>query len=198
MRWFILNFFILAIAIFTLHYQKDVYAAVTQPWTVLLAQISAAIVHVFDADVVSKGVEILTTRPNAENFSGVQIVAGCNGIEACLVLFAAILAFPAPWGYRLKGMIIGFFAIQSLNVVRVISLFYLGQWSYKVFEFAHLYAWQVLIILDAVVVFLVWLAKLPDDAGFDDFDDTETSNDNGSESGGDTDILDVVSEAIEP
>lgn len=195
MRWFVIKFFVLAIAIFTLHYQKDVYAAVTQPWTELLAQISAAIVHVFDADVISKGVEILTTRPNAENFSGVQIVAGCNGIEACLVLFAAILAFPAPWGYRLKGIILGFFAIQSLNVVRVISLFYLGQWSHKVFEFAHLYAWQVLIILDAVVVFLVWLAKLPSDAGFDDFDDTETSSD---EMGDDSDLLDVVSEAIEP
>ena len=51
--------------------------------------------------------------------------------------------------------------MQGLNVVRVISLFYLGQWNLQVFEWAHLYVWQALIMLDVLVVWLVWVRMLP-------------------------------------
>jgi hypothetical protein len=50
--------------------------------------------------------------------------------------------------------------------VRIISLFYLGQWNYTVFEWFHLYLWPVLIMLDVLVVFAIylqWLGKdIPD------------------------------------
>ena len=63
-------------------------------------------------------------------------------------------------------MAAGLAAVQALNVVRVISLFYLGQWSMRAFEWAHLYAWQALIMLDVLVVALVWMRMTPvDDAG---------------------------------
>ena len=51
--------------------------------------------------------------------------------------------------------------MQGLNIIRVISLFYLGQWSYRVFEWAHLYVWQALIMLDVLIVWLVWVRLLP-------------------------------------
>ena len=51
----------------------------------------------------------------------------------------------------------GFLAVQGLNVVRVISLFYLGQWNTQVFNFAHEYLWQALIMLDVLVVWLLWV-----------------------------------------
>ena len=78
-----------------------------------------------------------------------------------IVLAAAILAYPAPWRYRLAGLAVGAAAIQVLNLVRIVSLFYLGQWNMRVFEWAHLYAWQALIMLDALVVWLLWLRTLP-------------------------------------
>ena len=46
------------------------------------------------------------------------------------------------------GLALGFLAIQALNVVRIISLFYLLQWNPVWFEWAHLYLWQALIMLD--------------------------------------------------
>jgi exosortase/archaeosortase family protein len=51
--------------------------------------------------------------------------------------------------------------VQGLNIVRVISLFYLGQWNFSVFEWAHLYVWQALIMLDVLIVWLVWVRLLP-------------------------------------
>jgi exosortase H (IPTLxxWG-CTERM-specific) len=72
-----------------------------------------------------------------------------------------MLAFPAPWKHRLIGILVGLFAVQVLNIVRVISLFYLGQWNMNAFEWAHLYLWQALIMFDVLIVWLIWIRTLP-------------------------------------
>jgi exosortase H (IPTLxxWG-CTERM-specific) len=123
------------------------------PWTSLLASVSALLLQVFDANVVSHG-KILQ---NASTGVGVAIEAGCNGIEACIILVAALAAYPARWQTKAMGMVAGFVAIQALNLLRIISLFYLAGWNAQVFEFAHLYLWQALIMLDVLVVWLLWI-----------------------------------------
>jgi exosortase H (IPTLxxWG-CTERM-specific) len=119
--------------------------------------VSAGTVTLFDNSVVSAG-KVL--RSTANGFA-VSIEAGCNGVEATIVLVAAMLAFPAPWRHKLAGLGIGIAAVQGLNIVRVISLFYLGQWNRDVFEWAHLYVWQALIMLDVLIVWLIWVRTLP-------------------------------------
>jgi len=47
----------------------------------------------------------------------------------------------------------------------VISLFYLGQWDKQWFEWAHLYVWQALIMLDVLIVWLIWVRTLPRSGG---------------------------------
>jgi exosortase H (IPTLxxWG-CTERM-specific) len=86
-------------------------------------------------------------------------------VEATLVLLAAMLAFPASWARKAIGLAVGIAAVQGLNIVRVISLFYLGQWNYDVFEWAHLYVWQALIMLDVLIVWLLWVRTLPRERG---------------------------------
>ena len=127
------------------------------PWTDTLARVSAGIVKWFDSGVLAHGNILQSTR----NGFAVSIEAGCNGVEATIVLLAAILAFPAPWKRKLVGLAVGVVAVQGLNVVRVISLFYIGQWSLPIFEFAHRYVWQALIMLDVLIVWLLWVRTLP-------------------------------------
>ena len=127
------------------------------PWTNTLASISAALVKLFDPSVIAQGKVLQSAR----NGFAVSIEAGCNGVEATIVLLAAILAFPASWKRKLLGLAIGVIAVQGLNIVRVISLFYLGQWNFDVFEWAHLYVWQALIMLDVMIVWLLWVRTLP-------------------------------------
>jgi exosortase H (IPTLxxWG-CTERM-specific) len=127
------------------------------PWTNMLAATSAGIVKLFDPGVVYHG----KVLQSATNGFAVSIEAGCNGVEATIVLVAAILAFPAPWKRKLAGLAIGIVAVQGLNIIRVISLFYLGQWNFNVFEWAHLYVWQALIMLDVLIVWLLWVRTLP-------------------------------------
>ncbi|HTS22598.1 MAG TPA: exosortase H [Casimicrobiaceae bacterium] len=127
------------------------------PWTNTLAAVSADLVKLFDTQVFAEGKILQSLR----NGFAVSIEAGCNGVEATIVLIAAILAFPAPWPRKLAGIAIGVVAVQGLNVIRVISLFYLGQWSEPAFEFAHQYVWQALIMLDVLVIWLLWVRTLP-------------------------------------
>jgi len=155
-RFFVL-FIVLLAVLFGLELTPWAQTFVVVPWTNALAGISTWIVTLFDADVVASGKVIRSVS----NGFAVSIEAGCNGVEATLVLLAAILAYPAPWRYKILGFVIGVVAVQGLNVVRVISLFYLGQWSFQVFEWAHLYVWQVLIMLDVLVVWLVWVRRVP-------------------------------------
>ena len=127
------------------------------PWTALVARAATSAMRAFDPTVVAAGPTIM----NAANGFAVTILAGCNGIEAMIVLAAALLAYPAPMKHTVIGLAAGLAAIQALNLVRIVSLFYIGQWNRTAFEWAHLYAWQVLIMLDALIVWLLWLRTLP-------------------------------------
>ena len=142
--------------LFALEVTKPVDDHVIVPFTTGLAKLSTTLISAFDSDAVSAGKVI---RSTANGFA-VSIERGCNGIEAVIILFAAIFAFPATLRQKLAGFAVGFVAIQGLNLVRIISLFYLGQWSMTWFEWFHLYLWQALIIIDALVVWLLWLRWL--------------------------------------
>ena len=126
------------------------------PFTGALASISANLIQPFDSSVIAHG-KILQF---GDNGFAVSIEAGCNGVEATIVLIAAVVAFPAPWKTRLAAILLGFLAIQALNILRIISLFYLGNWNLEIFTWVHLYLWPVLIMLDVLVVFVLYLRHL--------------------------------------
>lgn len=152
--WFI----IILIVLFTLELVGPVREYFIIPFTGLIATISATITQFFDSSVISSGI----TLRSVSSGTAVSIQPGCNGIEAMICLTAAILSFPASWKSKLYGLLFGFLAIQALNIIRIISLFYLLQWNKDWFEWAHLYLWQALIILDALIVFIIWVRFLPD------------------------------------
>jgi len=155
-RFFVL-FTVLLVGLFTLEILQPAEKYVILPFTSFIADISVWIIQLFDDNVMAISNVI---RDKTTGF-GVRIERGCNGVEAVIILFAAIFSFPAPLKNKLIGFVIGFFAIQGLNLVRIVSLFYMGQWNQVAFEWFHLYLWQALIILDALVVWLIWLRTLP-------------------------------------
>lgn len=157
MRRFFILFMLLLLALFTIQVLKPVQDHVILPFTAGLAHVSVGIIELFDANVESAG-KVL--RSTANGFA-VSIEPGCNGVEAMIILFSAMFAFPAPWKHKIVGFLVGSLAIQALNTVRIISLFYLGQWNFVWFEWFHLYLWPAMLILEALAFFLLWLRWLP-------------------------------------
>jgi exosortase H (IPTLxxWG-CTERM-specific) len=154
---FFLVFLLVQGVLFTAELTRPVQEAVVVPFTEGIAALSAWLVTSFDERVIAQGIVL---RDMDSGFA-VAIQAGCNGVEATIVLIAAMVAFPSPWRAKLLGIGLGFLAIQAMNLARIISLFYLGQWNMTAFEWAHLYIWQALIMLDVLIVFLIWLRYLP-------------------------------------
>lgn len=153
-------FIMVLITLFTLELIPFVHEAIILPFTGFVAYISAGVASFFDSTIQAEGI-IMRSLANG---TAVKIMPGCNGVEAMICLAAAIIAFTATWKEKVFGLIIGFIAIQLLNIVRIISLFYLLQWNKDWFEWAHLYVWQALIILDALIIFILWVRWLPADS----------------------------------
>ena len=127
------------------------------PWTAGIVKLVAAALRLLDGSALAAG---MTLVHPASGFA-MTVLPGCNGVEATLVLAAAMIAYPAPLAHRACGLAAGLFAIQGLNLVRIASLFYLGRHDRALFEWAHLYGWQALIMLDALFVWILWLRTLP-------------------------------------
>lgn len=118
-----------------------------------LVRVAGAVIHLCRGHA---GVDGAILRDPATG-AAVEMKGGCNGVNVTLLLCAAVLAFPASWTLKAKGLLIGCAAIQSVNLARFISLFYLLQYSQAWFDFAHAYLWESLIMLDALAVFCVWV-----------------------------------------
>jgi exosortase H (IPTLxxWG-CTERM-specific) len=126
---------------------------VVNPYTTFVAHESRVVLNLFGEDSRVVG-QVLTSR----RFS-VTIFNGCNGLEAILIFVSGVLAFPAPWRRKLLGVVLGFVAIQVFNVVRVVSLFYVGILRPQWFNVSHVFVWQSFVIVFGVVLWLVWVRR---------------------------------------
>jgi exosortase H (IPTLxxWG-CTERM-specific) len=123
-------------------------------FTVALVRISGGLIHLCGGRAVVSG-DILSSPAGG---GGVKVENGCNAVNVTILLWAAILTYPAPWRQKLKGLLIGSLALHAVNLVRIISLYYLEQYNRQWFDFAHFYLWESLIVLDTLVIFWLWAA----------------------------------------
>jgi len=85
-----------------------------------------------------------------------EIVDTCTGADPIMVFVAAVLALPAGWSRRLKGLTWGVVSLLAINQLRLVSLCYIGHWYPEAFDAAHLLAWQGLLILATVGLWLAY------------------------------------------
>ena len=81
---------------------------------------------------------------------------GCDAVEPTWLFCAAVVAFPAPWGKRLLGMAAGIVLLQLLNLVRIVTLYWVGVHLPAFFNSAHVEVWPVIFILVAILLFVAW------------------------------------------
>jgi exosortase H (IPTLxxWG-CTERM-specific) len=151
MRRFLLLFPICLIAGFGLLEVRPVAAAISA-FTNSLVDVSGGLIHLFGGKVVVTGAILMSPV----NGFGVKVENGCNAVNVTILLWAAILTYPSSWADKLKGVGIGSLALHTINLLRIVSLYYLGQYKKDWFDFAHYYLWESLIVLDTLVIFWYW------------------------------------------
>ena len=153
-KLFLIKFFVALIVMYLIVAWNPVNDHVIVPATKGIAAAAGAMLHAIGQDVTVNGTTIGSSR------FAVNINNGCNGIEAMLILLAAIGSFPAPWRARLIGLAIGAVIVQFINEIRIISLYLIGAYKPSLFQIFHTAVWQVVVILAAIIVFLQWSARV--------------------------------------
>ncbi len=94
-----------------------------------------------------------TIRYGASAFS---IATDCTGIEVMGLFAAAVLAFPSTWRRKLKGLAIGLPALMLVNLIRMMSLIFVGATSTRALDLGHHYVWPVIVLALALSIWLAW------------------------------------------
>jgi exosortase H (IPTLxxWG-CTERM-specific) len=129
--------------------------AVDQQFSRALVTLSHSLIQICGGKALAAGAVMRDPRSGF----AVEMRDGCNAVNVTLLLWSAVLAFPASWQWKAWGLVFGSLIIQALNIVRFISLYYIGQYSMTWFDFAHGYLWESLLMLDTVVVFWLWMNR---------------------------------------
>jgi len=132
---------------------KPVNDHVVNPYTTFVAHQARVALN-----LLGEGASVHGQVLSSPRFS-VTIFNGCNGLEAILIFVCGVLAFPATWRSRLLGAAVGFLAIQLINTVRVVSLFYVGVFKPEWFSTSHVFVWQSIIVVFAVILWLLWARR---------------------------------------
>lgn len=150
-EWRFLALFLLILTVsFTVIALRPVNDAVVDPYTGFVARLSGAVLRLFGEDITVAGCDLRSPR-----FS-VTIYNGCNGLITSLIFISGVLAFPASWRAKAVGAVGGLLAIQLINLVRIVSLFYIGVYLPEYFSQSHIFVWQSIVILAGVTLWIVW------------------------------------------
>ena len=150
---FLVRFAVLLLVFFVVIWLRPVDAHVIAPFTRGLAQVSGAVLNILGQKVTVTG-SVIQGRGFA-----VDIKGGCNGVEAMLLLCAAIAAFDAPWRSRVLGLVAGSAALMTFNIVRIVSLYMIGERWRQLFETFHLAVWQTIMFAIAASIFAFWSGR---------------------------------------
>lgn len=150
---FVARFVAALVVLYAIAALNQVNDAVIVPFTGVVARCSAVLLSGLESGVHAEGTVIRSPR------FALDVRNGCNGVEAAILLAAAILAFPATLRSRLIGLPIAVVAIELLNLVRLVCLFWLGEHYRWIFDFLHVAVWQSLVILAAISIFVLWSWK---------------------------------------
>jgi exosortase H (IPTLxxWG-CTERM-specific) len=148
-RFLILFLTILGVS-FTVVALKPVNDGFVVPYTTLIAKLSGNVLRLLGEDITIDGCLLRSPR------FAVTIYNGCNGLITSLIFISGVLAFPARWSAKAVGVIGGLVAIQIINQIRIVSLFYIGIYLPQFFNQSHIFIWQSLVILAGVTLWIVW------------------------------------------
>ncbi len=92
----------------------------------------------------------------ASSSGSLSVRNGCEGTETLFLLLAAIAAFRGSWRSKLIGLLLGTALVYSLNLARLVVLFFAATESRGVFAAIHGYLAPTLMIVLCSLFFIGW------------------------------------------
>src|SRR5262249_20099552 len=83
----------------------------------------------------------------------IEIVPACTLEFPTLLLAGGIVAFPAPWRWKLTGIVLGSALLWAYNLVRIYMLMAVLRFRPALFDLVHVYLWQSITLLPVLGCF---------------------------------------------
>jgi exosortase/archaeosortase family protein len=90
---------------------------------------------------------------------GLNILNGCEGVEALFLLIAAFLAASLPWRRTLSGVALGTVVVFAVNQARILALFYAFRADRSLFDTLHGIVTPIAVILCVLAFFYAWIHR---------------------------------------
>jgi len=116
----------------------------------LHAEVTGAVLRLLGTDAHVSG-----TFVEAPLFQ-MEVVRGCDALEPAALFLAAVLAFPVRIRTKVVGAVVGILCMEATNVVRLVTLFYVGAFWPNHFRMMHEDVWQASFIVLSVVYWAIW------------------------------------------
>jgi exosortase H (IPTLxxWG-CTERM-specific) len=85
-----------------------------------------------------------------------EVITECSGIYFAVLYAAFVVAYPATLKARLTGILLGIPFLNTINIFRLAGVIAIGAWRPSLFEYAHVYLAQVMMVLLVCVTCLAW------------------------------------------
>lgn len=124
-----------------------------QTYVKMNAELSGSILQAFGDDATVTGTSISSSR-----FS-IDIKRGCEAVQVSVFFVLAVLLWPrsVPLWRRAAGLGVGTFLLVTINLLRIVSLYYTGIYFPSAFEVMHIDIWQPVFIVLALFFWVVWV-----------------------------------------
>ena len=129
-------------------------AYIIDPLTLSLAWIVTVILQTLGEPVYQIGIVVTSPAVNLE------ITPACTGLYQIVVLIAGILAWSNTVRERTRGIVSGILILMSINIFRIISIYYsaltIPQWV----PFIHGVFWEGVMVLFVPVFWMYWVRTI--------------------------------------
>ena len=118
-------------------------------------QPAAWLVNFFTPSIQAQAVGFTLSAPGG----GLNILNGCEGLEALFLLWAAFIVAPLTWISKLWGLLLGIIVVFVVNQARILLLFYAYRADHSLFDPLHATVTPIAVIVLVSFYFYVWLYR---------------------------------------
>lgn len=140
------------------NWDKGVKASLMPGYLKAYANVTALVLRGLGHDASVTGTSVMTPRYS------VRIAQECSALEPTALFLAGVIALQVRRGTRWKGILLGVLLLAVTNVIRIVSLFYVGIYKPEYFNIVHIDVWQALFVVLAIgywALWAMWATKMP-------------------------------------
>ena len=146
--------FFSCLLVFAVIYLKLRTSTIIDPFLAFNTWLASSILNILGESTQADGVTI------ASSAISFRVISECTSIVPTGILAAGVLAWPSTIKEKFVGVAFGTVALFIINMVRIVTLYYIGIGYPDFLDVAHYFIWQGLIILIALGLWLLWTEKL--------------------------------------